>query len=124
MGNTGCPIRCGVARPVEDVARQALTCFCKAHREISSDIPFAKLIESADDPAEFDRICGDINGGGTVKDFLRQAAAETTDRRSMMRRYIVLAFENCIYDIPHRAKRIDTETSISEARQALKAAQN
>jgi hypothetical protein len=108
----------------DEIADLIHDCFCKTLRQISREVPLGSLIKTARDSEAFDQVCAGSEGAGTVKDFLRQAFSKPGDQEGAMRRFLELSLDNCLYDIPWSAQKIDGEISISETRRRLNAAKS
>jgi len=93
--------------------------FRKTLRSIAKDVPLAEWIAAVDAPSELRRSFDSVEGAADVKDLLFQATIEGGEREQVIGRFLNLALENCLYDIPYIAADLGGNANLSEARRNL-----
>jgi len=95
-------------------------CFLKELRAICRELPFAQMIRRIERPGDLAALLSTVEDGATVKDLFSLAAAERGGVQAVMRRFLGVALQNCLYDIPWQAASGEVVIGISQSRHMLR----
>jgi hypothetical protein len=105
-------------RPATEVADVVLERFYRTLRNIARDLPFAEWLAKVGNPTELVLLLEASDGGLDVKDLVLQAATKAEGPKAI-EEFLHDALENCLYDIPYIAARLDNRVNLTAARHTL-----
>ena len=98
--------------------------FYKTLRQICKELPFAELLNAADDPHRLKALADSCEGGLDVKNLLQFAAEETSGKANVVEHFLSHALGNILYDLPYRVIRTVQNKTLSELRSDLRVVQH